>query len=193
MLTARSNRRLDNKLNILEGLHRNYFFIVINLIMIGGQVMIIFVGGQAFKVVRLTGKEWALSVGLGAISIPWGALIRLTPDSWLSGCLPWFMARIWAKNAVEEKSLDIQDDEDNLRPPLRMMSSLRGPRVQQHVGFRARMLHIKERTKEKMATAAEHGTEKNEVKSSPVESEVKDSPQPSAVQSSPESNGMAKP
>lgn len=117
--------------------------------MVGGQILIIFKGGEAFKVAPLTGKEWGLSIGLGAISIPWGALIRKMPDSWLSGVLPWIMARIWAKKAVEEKSLDMHD-EDNLRPPLRMMSSLRGPRVQQHVGFRARMHHIKEKTKEKM-------------------------------------------
>lgn len=168
VLTSRSNRRLDNKLNILEGLHRNIFFIVINLIMIGGQVMIIYVGGQAFKVTPLSAKEWGLSVGLGAISIPWGALIRLMPDSWLSGCLPWFMARIWAKKAVEEKSLDL-NDEDNLRPPLRMMSSLRGPRVQQHVGFRARMHHIKEKTKEKMAATQEQSAGQSSPESKPME------------------------
>lgn len=165
-----NNRRLDNKLNIFEGMHRNYFFIVINLIMIGGQVMIIYVGGEAFKVARLNGKEWGLSVGLGAISIPWGALIRLTPDSWLSGCLPWFMARIWDKKAVEEKSLNLQDDEDDVRPPLRVLSSLRGPRARQHVGFRARMHHIKERTKEKVAATAaatEHSSEQSAVQSSP--------------------------
>jgi P-type Ca2+ transporter type 2C len=32
-----NNRRLDNKLNIFEGITRNYFFIIINFIMVGGQ------------------------------------------------------------------------------------------------------------------------------------------------------------
>ncbi|PVI07713.1 calcium ATPase, partial [Periconia macrospinosa] len=77
-----NNRRLDNKLNVFESIHKNFFFLLINLIMIGGQVLIIFVGREAFKVVPLDGKEWGLSVGLGAMSLPWGALIRLFPDAW---------------------------------------------------------------------------------------------------------------
>ncbi|CAG1959687.1 unnamed protein product [Fusarium graminearum] len=75
-----NNRRLDNRLNIFEGITRNWFFIIINAIMIGGQVLIIFVGGQAFKIVPLNGKEWGLSIGLGVISIPWGTVIRKFPD-----------------------------------------------------------------------------------------------------------------
>jgi len=38
--------------------------------MIGGQILIIFVGGEAFKITPLNGKEWGLSIGLGAISLP---------------------------------------------------------------------------------------------------------------------------
>lgn len=83
-----SNRRLDNRLNIFEGITRNWFFIGINLIMIGGQVLIIFVGGQAFKITPLDGKEWGLSIGLGAISLPWGALIRKFPDDWAAAMVP---------------------------------------------------------------------------------------------------------
>ncbi|KAK4244157.1 hypothetical protein C7999DRAFT_17556 [Corynascus novoguineensis] len=83
-----NNRRLDNKLNIFEGITRNYFFIVINLIMIGGQVLIIFVGGEAFKITPLNGKEWGLSIGLGAISVPWGAFIRKFPDAWAEAMVP---------------------------------------------------------------------------------------------------------
>ncbi|KAF7553258.1 hypothetical protein G7Z17_g3782 [Cylindrodendrum hubeiense] len=152
-----NNRRLDNKLNIFEGLNRNIFFIVINIIMIGGQVLIIFVGGEAFKITHLTGKEWGLSIGLGAISIPWGAFIRCIPDEWVAACLPGFLHRMWLPSptdelAVEEKS----DDEDDFRPPLRVMSSIRGPRVQQHIGFRDRMHKIKERAKEKAKEAKAH-------------------------------------
>ncbi|KAJ3525945.1 hypothetical protein NM208_g11418 [Fusarium decemcellulare] len=101
-----NNRRLDNKLNIFEGLHRNIFFIIINMIMIGGQVLIIYVGSDAFEIVRLDGKEWGLSIGPDELSI--------------------------------EKAQE-SDDDDFARPPLRVMSSIRGPRVQQHIGFRERM------------------------------------------------------
>ncbi|XEU98716.1 hypothetical protein FSHL1_004003 [Fusarium sambucinum] len=147
-----NNRRLDNKLNIFEGLHRNMFFIVINLIMIGGQVLIIFVGSDAFEIVRLSGKEWGLSIGLGAISIPWGIAIRLCPDEWIAACLPGFLHTRWISppeaDLAAEKSLD--SDDEFVRPPLRIMSSLRGPRVQQHIGFRERMHRYKEKTKERM-------------------------------------------
>lgn len=141
-----NNRRLDNKLNIFEGLHRNVFFIIINLIMIGGQVLIIFVGSDAFEIVRLNGKEWGLSIGLGAISVPWGALIRLCPDEWIAVCLPRFLRRKWISPSAEDLTIDksLDSDDEFVRPPLRVMSSIRGPRVQQHIGFRERVRRYKE-------------------------------------------------
>ncbi|KAF5562058.1 Ca2+-transporting ATPase [Fusarium napiforme] len=124
-----NNRRLDNKLNIFEGLHRNVFFIIINLIMIGGQVLIIFVGSDAFEIVRLNGKEWGLSIGLGAISVPWGALIRLCPDEWIAVCLPDFLRRRWISPPAEDFMIDksLDSDDEFVRPPLRVMSSIREP------------------------------------------------------------------
>ncbi|KAL7940485.1 cation transporting ATPase [Trichoderma barbatum] len=81
-----NSRRIDNKLNIFEGLHRNWLFMVMALIMVGGQLIIIYVGGEAFVVVRLTGEQWAISIGLGVGSIPVGILIRLIPDAVLQDC-----------------------------------------------------------------------------------------------------------
>lgn len=75
-----NNRRLDNKFNIFEGLHRNQFFIVINILMVGLQVVIIFVGGQAFSIVRINGPQWAVSLVLAFLSLPWAIVIRLFPD-----------------------------------------------------------------------------------------------------------------
>ncbi|KAK3081909.1 hypothetical protein LTS18_012600 [Coniosporium uncinatum] len=77
-----NNRRLDNKYNIFQGLDKNWLFIAINCIMVGGQVMIIFVGGRAFQVTRIGGREWGVSIVLGLLSIPVGALIRTIPDPW---------------------------------------------------------------------------------------------------------------
>src|SRR5260221_2708592 len=42
--------------------------------------MICFVGGSAFQVTRMGGKEWAISLALGCISLPLGALIRRVPS-----------------------------------------------------------------------------------------------------------------
>ena len=44
------------------------------------QVLIVFVGGAAFQVVRIGGREWGISLALGFVSIPWGAVIRCMPN-----------------------------------------------------------------------------------------------------------------
>ncbi|KAK9313376.1 hypothetical protein V1524DRAFT_409804 [Lipomyces starkeyi] len=50
--------------------------------MCGGQILIMFVGGQAFGVVRITAVQWAVSVIVGLLSIPIGLFLRLcVPDS----------------------------------------------------------------------------------------------------------------
>ncbi|KAH9905078.1 calcium-translocating P-type ATPase [Fomitopsis serialis] len=74
-------RRLDNHLNIFEGITRNYYFIGITLIEIGVQILIVFVGGAAFSVTRIGGAEWGISLALGLVSIPLGALIRYIPNA----------------------------------------------------------------------------------------------------------------
>jgi len=160
-----NNRRLDNKLNVFESIHRNWFFIIINLIMIGGQVLIIFVASDAFRIKPLDGKEWGLSVGLGAISLPWGAAIRKFPDLWLAKLLPKSTRRRYAPESLPEdqrvlppgppaeKPVDTDTDEDQqFRPPLRMLTSIRGSRVENNIRtrrhFRDRMHDYKAKIKE---------------------------------------------
>jgi P-type Ca2+ transporter type 2C len=79
-------RRLDNKFNIFVGIHRNLFFIVINLIMVGLQVAIIFVGNRVFDISPdgLDGPQWAISILIAAFSLPWGILVRIFPDEWFA-------------------------------------------------------------------------------------------------------------
>jgi len=159
-----NNRRLDNKLNILEGLSKNYWFLGINVIMIGGQVLIIFVGGPAFQIVPLNGIEWALSIGLGFISIPFGAFIRMIPDRWVEALVPNIPLPSWLKFKKKKKSTDgevggpskpLEDgstsDEDSIAPPLRSWTSLRGERARHHIhrGFKEYMHDQKEKAKTK--------------------------------------------
>ncbi|KAB8204962.1 plasma membrane calcium-transporting ATPase [Aspergillus parasiticus] len=75
-----NNRQLENSINLLEGLSRNWLFICVTLLMMGCQILIIFVGGRVFSVVRLSGTQWAYSLVLGALSILVGFVIRLVPD-----------------------------------------------------------------------------------------------------------------
>ncbi|KAG5651154.1 hypothetical protein H0H81_009669 [Sphagnurus paluster] len=73
-------RRLDRKLNVLEGVMQNKYFLTITAIEIAVQVLIVFVGGDAFQVTKINGREWGISLALGIVSIPLGALIRLLPN-----------------------------------------------------------------------------------------------------------------
>ncbi|KAF9484387.1 calcium-translocating P-type ATPase [Pholiota conissans] len=73
-------RRLDSHLNIFENMTKNYFFMGITLLEIVVQVLIVFVGGAAFQVTPIGGREWGISLALGVVSIPWGAVIRLMPN-----------------------------------------------------------------------------------------------------------------
>lgn len=75
-----NNRRLDNKLNIFEGMFRNYWFLGINCIMVGGQIMIVYVGGAAFGVTPLSGIQWAVCIICALGCLPWAVVLRLTPD-----------------------------------------------------------------------------------------------------------------
>jgi Ca2+-transporting ATPase len=77
-----NNRRLDNRFNIFTGLHRNWFFIGINCIMVGCQIVIAFYGGAAFSIVAIEGEQWAICILVAAISLPWAICIRLFPDAW---------------------------------------------------------------------------------------------------------------
>lgn len=87
-----NNRRLDNKLNVLEGIHRNHFFTGIVVLIIGLQVMIIQVGGRAFQIKSggLDGVQWAISIVTGFVCIPWAVAIRRLPDPWFAAIASFF-------------------------------------------------------------------------------------------------------
>lgn len=75
-----NNRRLDNKFNIFEGMLRNNWFLSINAVMVGGQIMIVYVGGQAFGVTRLSGILWAVCLICALGCLPWAVVLRTIPD-----------------------------------------------------------------------------------------------------------------
>ena len=89
-----NNRRLDNKFNIFEGVHKNPFFIVINMIMIGGQIMIIFIGGEAFQIKRIDGSQWAICILCALPCLVWAVLLRCVPDKYAAIFVE-FTNKIW--------------------------------------------------------------------------------------------------
>ncbi|KAI4219321.1 MAG: hypothetical protein LQ349_008388 [Xanthoria aureola] len=93
-----NNRRLDNKLNIFEGIQRNYFFIAINCIMVGGQVMIVFVGSTAFQIKRIDGPQWAVCILCALPCLLWAVVLRCIPDVYAEMLFD-FICRIWLAGA----------------------------------------------------------------------------------------------
>ncbi|KXJ89035.1 hypothetical protein Micbo1qcDRAFT_235413 [Microdochium bolleyi] len=74
-------RRTDNRFNVFEGIHRNTWFLLVQVITIGGQVAIVLKGGSAFQTEPLTAAQWGWSLFFGLLTFPVGALIRMVPDS----------------------------------------------------------------------------------------------------------------
>jgi Ca2+-transporting ATPase len=130
-----NSRRIDNQLNIMEGIWRNKWFIGIQVIIIGGQVLIIFVGGQAFSVKRLDqGSQWAVSLVLGALSVPIAVIIRLIPDEFISKLIPHF----WHRDKKDSPELVVSDENrrfewnpalEEIRDQLQFIKAVRGGRL----------------------------------------------------------------
>lgn len=121
------SRRLDNKLNMFEGIQHNWYYIVVSAVILGAQVLIMFVGGAAFSVERQTGVQWAIAVTCGFGSIPVGLLLRCIPDEWLIAIFPtrlyrfigrsWDKLKFWRRWSKKSKSPEIRvadDDESNM-------------------------------------------------------------------------------
>ena len=126
-------RRLDRKYNVLEGFFRNYYFMGIFAIMVGGQVLILYVGGAAFQVVRLGGRDWAISLIIGLLALPLGALIRTLPTEPFHRLL--IKLRVYDDpNKLPEVSTETEDIEYNqafttVKDNLNTMAFLRGGRL----------------------------------------------------------------
>lgn len=128
-------RRLDNNFNIFEGMFRNYWFLGIQLIIVGGQLLIIFVGGQAFSVYRLNAAQWAYSIVLGFLSMPIAVTIRLIPDELFAKVMPSLPSR----RRQEGPAVFVQDEDErvqqwnpaleDIREELTFLKKLRGGRM----------------------------------------------------------------
>ncbi|KAL0941270.1 calcium-transporting atpase [Colletotrichum truncatum] len=137
-----NSRRIDNKLNIFEGITKNKLFALMMAIMAAGQVLIVFVGGAAFKVERLNGPQWGISIVLGFLSIPVGVLIRLVPDAFCVALVrP--IGKVWAKIPKWKRKKKSDDEEDaehlggvaealmEIREDLAFLKRIKGGRINQ--------------------------------------------------------------
>jgi Ca2+-transporting ATPase len=128
---------LDNEFNIFEGITKNLFFIGINVVISGLQVLIIFVAGPAFKIAPegQTGTMWAIAIVLGFISIPFGMIIRLIPDRLLEKLVPEGLkrraqGRVPGLTVSDEEQFDFYPPElADVRDELAFLKRIKGGRL----------------------------------------------------------------
>jgi hypothetical protein len=77
-------RKVHDEWNIFEDIHTNITFILLWLVIIGGQVLITSVGSHVFSCCPkgLDGKQWAIAFGIGLSTFIMNAILKLVPD-WL--------------------------------------------------------------------------------------------------------------
>jgi len=142
-------RTIDGTLNVFDGILKNWYFMIITLTEIVIQIIIVFVGGDAFTVSRISGKYWGISIGLGIVSLPLGALIRLTPNAPLQRFL------VFARIMKDPESLPLvtphkeeeryNDAIEHVREDLTMFANIRGARL------RASSMALNKKKKKKQA------------------------------------------
>jgi Ca2+-transporting ATPase len=169
IFNALNNRRLDNRFNIFEGITHNWFFVGILLIMIGGQTLIIFVGGKAFQVVPINGAQWGYSIVLGALSLVVAVIIRLIPDELIERCIPNYFKR--TRNPELVVSDDVQWNEGllEIRDELAFIKRFRGGRLShiKHKIEHPREIFSRSRTSHSLPGTPNNGQTENEGSTAP--------------------------
>lgn len=89
-----------------------------------------FIGGAAFQVTHIGGLEWAVSLALGLVSIPLGALIRLLPNKPFERLFI-FLRLLPSPEALPTVKPDAEWNEaiELVRDNLATFANLRGARV----------------------------------------------------------------
>jgi len=74
-----SSRLLNDEWNMFAGLHGNYMFLIVSALTFGIQIFLVNLGGEFVKTTPISMYLWIITVGIGAITIPLGMLMRLIP------------------------------------------------------------------------------------------------------------------
>ncbi|CAO3621403.1 unnamed protein product [Cunninghamella blakesleeana] len=102
-------RRIDSKFNVFHNIFANKFFIFIFVLCVFLQAIIVNFGGAAFQVTPINGVSWAISILIGLIALPVGALVRLIPDE--------FFSFIFFTDRSRQRYLGTENNKGTLAPP----------------------------------------------------------------------------
>lgn len=80
-----SSRKINDEINIFDGITGNIMYIIIILIIAGGQIIIVLFGGTAFKVATskpaVSGIQWGVAIAFGVGMVIWDTILKFIPDS----------------------------------------------------------------------------------------------------------------
>lgn len=76
-------RKINDELNIFDGVFTNAMFVGVWLVIVAGQYFIVTFGGWAMKVHLdgLTGIQWVICLALGATALIWNFVLKFIPES----------------------------------------------------------------------------------------------------------------
>ncbi|KAI9294032.1 PMCA-type calcium-translocating P-type ATPase [Neoconidiobolus thromboides FSU 785] len=73
-------RRINDEVNVLQNITHNQIFVLVQVVVVVGQIILVLFGGAAFSTVPLTAYQWFISILIGSLSLPVGLVLRLLPD-----------------------------------------------------------------------------------------------------------------
>jgi len=74
-----NSRKVNDEQNVFQGFFTNWIYHTILIITIGFQILMVQVFGPFAETDPITGSEWGICIGFGALSLVVGALLRLIP------------------------------------------------------------------------------------------------------------------
>ncbi|CAK9251024.1 unnamed protein product [Sphagnum jensenii] len=72
------SRKFD-EVNMFEGIRSSPLFLLVSIFSIGCQIFLVQLGGDYMKTAPLNWMQWLITVALGAMTLPIGALMRFIP------------------------------------------------------------------------------------------------------------------
>jgi magnesium-transporting ATPase (P-type) len=74
-----TSKSIHSDWDVFSSLGKNPIFLGVTALTVGLQIMLIEVGGEFIKTSPLTWQQWLITIGLGALSLPVGVLMRFIP------------------------------------------------------------------------------------------------------------------
>jgi len=77
-----NSRKIGDELNVFSGFFNNKWFIIIFVLTIVIQCILVELGGQAVKTYPLNMQQNLICLGIGALELVWGLILKFLPLGW---------------------------------------------------------------------------------------------------------------